>query len=470
MLSFYFETQKKQGWFLTGLCLHLLAAWFSIGFLHPDEHYQVIVPLDLKLTGGDFQSLTWDFHSRIRSWFQIALYYPLGKLLYIFNASPFFVIFVLRLVTCLVSFFSLAYLGQVFLKEEDPRRQLLWCRLLALTWFLPVLQARTNSENLSAAFIFFAIGLLYKSSDYRNFLLSGILAGISFLVRYQMGIVALSLFIWQILIKRSKFKNSLLYCLGVLICLPLGVGLDYWGYGTLTLAPYNYFYHNIILDVASNWGVMPWHFYFTKILTNETALFALVGQVSILLFITKNPKHILVATIVPFVLTHCFIGHKEIRFLILVYLLSVLILTLTISPWKWSRWKRKTAVILVGINLLFLPIATFNPLISSIKFHQWIYERYPNNKTILVERRKDGTHLQLYKFYKRSSLTIRPIDNIEHAIGTLLTGQYSQFQRLRNRKSCRIEHTHYSLKWMDERFNYFNWLSRSSIWVLWECS
>ena len=76
MIDFYLQKPLRL-WFLLALGPHLAAAWFSLGFLHPDEQWQILTPLHLKLTGGSFDQLTWEFRHHIRPFFQIILYYPL---------------------------------------------------------------------------------------------------------------------------------------------------------------------------------------------------------------------------------------------------------------------------------------------------------------------------------------------------------------------------------------------------------
>ncbi len=464
---FYWEEHQRRSWFLVGLGLHLLAAWFSSGFLHSDEHWQIIVPLDNKLRGLGLEGLTWEFadSARIRSWFQVALYYPLAKILHVLEASPFFIAFVLRLISCLFAFFSFAWLGAKLLEFENSQRKLFWCQLLALTWFLPLLQVRPRSEGISSAFMFLAIGLLCQACRKREVFFAGLAAGMSFLVRYQMGVVAFSLFLWMLLIDRAKLSLCAWYCLGVLLCLPLGVAADYWGYGAWTFCAYNYFYHNIVLDVASRWGVMPWYFYFTESLKKGVAPVSFLLWGAFFWFIWRKPRHILVAAAVPFLLVHFVVGHKELRFINFGCLLSVWMAVCWYRPWEWRRWKRWLGMALLVINTMALLVMTFRSAKSSIPFHKWMYQNYTNEKIFTVEKKSS----LVIDFYLRPELEFVMLGSLADAKGNLLIDNYQQFKELSQRDDCRLEKSHYPIYLLQDRYNYFGWLNRANLLTLWKC-
>ena len=462
MINFY---RKKNlcFWFTTALALHLAAAWFTLGFLHPDEQWQILTPLHLKLMGGDLDSLTWDFQYRIRPWFQIFLYYPLGKIFYFLKAGPFTMDFGLRTLTSLFSFGALSWLGYILFKNESKQRQIVWCQFLALTWFLPMLQARANSENFSSAFMFLSIGALYNAQKSRTFLAAGLLSGLSFLVRYQMGVVALALFAWMFLSKPHRRLSHLsLFCLGVLLCLPLGVLVDYWGYGEWTLSPWHYFYQNIVLDKASQWGVMPWYFYFQAAFTKGIPPLSIAFLMGLVAFLLRFPRHIISIATLSFLLVHTIIGHKEMRFLIFVYQLTPIFMTFFYRPQRWWRY-------FWAINGVALIISTFSPLMSYLKFERWLYDHYPHPTEIHVELEPNRQQLRLNPLYKRPQTRLVGVSDLKKAQGLVLTGHIQQYRIMKVRQECRILHSHYPLGLLQEKYNFFAWNTRSSIWILWKC-
>ena len=458
MIDFY-RAKPHRFWFLTGLGLHLAVAWFSLGFLHPDGQYQIIAPLHLKLIGGALDSLTWDFQYQIRPWFQIFLYFPFAKILHIGGANPFEIDLYLRTLTSLFSFGALSWLGYVFFQDKAHEKKVRWCQFLALTWFLPMLQIRTSSENLSTAFMFLSMGILQQTQQRQAFFGAGLLAGFSFLVRYQMGVVALALLFWLALVRRQHLPELSLFSLGVLLCLPLGIVVDYWGYGEWTSSAWHYFYQNIVLDKASNWGVMPWYFYFAAVLEKGIPPVSLIFLGGFLLFVWRFPKHIATTAALSFLLVHTIIGHKEVRFLIFIYQMVPLFLAHTYRPQWWSPY-------FWGINCLALTISPFFPL-SNHTFQRWLYNQ---STTIHVEIESNGRHLTIPRPYKNPLTRLQPVPDLKNAYGWVLTSQIRQFRIMEMRNDCRLIRSHYPTLLLQEKYNFFKWNTRSSVWAMWECS
>ena len=57
----------------------LVTAWFSNTFYFPDEHYQVLEFMALKLGITPASELPWEFAARIRPWFQPLVYFLIAK-------------------------------------------------------------------------------------------------------------------------------------------------------------------------------------------------------------------------------------------------------------------------------------------------------------------------------------------------------------------------------------------------------
>src|SRR4051812_34704585 len=86
----------------------IVTAWFSNTFYFPDEHYQILEFMGLKLGVTPASGLPWEFSARIRPWFQPMVYFLVARPLRVFGLTDMFAItFLLRLLTGL---FSLAAL------------------------------------------------------------------------------------------------------------------------------------------------------------------------------------------------------------------------------------------------------------------------------------------------------------------------------------------------------------------------
>ena len=173
-------------------------------------------------------------------------------------------------------------------------------------------RARTLSET---AIIPMIVLMLYFMDSKPT--VSGILAGLMFGVRFQSALFVAPLF-FAICLRAcfaprpsSSFKKCIDYALGMIMAL-CGVGLiDYLTWGSWFHSPVAYFESNIIDDVASSFGVSPWHQYVTWV--GHTAFDASIFVVPLAVLGAKYRPHYALAAI-GFFVAHSLIGHKESRF------------------------------------------------------------------------------------------------------------------------------------------------------------
>src|ERR1700744_4273077 len=86
-------------WFLLGLFVQVVTAWCSVGYHHPDEHFQVLELCNYKMGFSPIADLPWEFTAQCRSGIQPFIAFCLSKVLYACGLyNPFFVAFFLRLV------------------------------------------------------------------------------------------------------------------------------------------------------------------------------------------------------------------------------------------------------------------------------------------------------------------------------------------------------------------------------------
>jgi phosphatidylinositol glycan class B len=151
-------------------------------------------------------------------------------------------------------------------------------------------------------------------SENPNYWIAGVCLGLAFLFRYQIGIIILFIGLW-LLIQRVKWVNIMKISTGLIVIIVLGIGLDSWFYGDFVLAPYNYFDFNISKGGSEEFGVEPWYFYIQEITLKSIAPLGVVSIMALLFYIVKKPLSLITWLVVPFVVVHLLIPHKELRFL-----------------------------------------------------------------------------------------------------------------------------------------------------------
>jgi phosphatidylinositol glycan class B len=343
----------ERYFFLAAMVLYVIAAWFSSGFYHGDEHYSIIEYAAYKMGSVSSDQLTWYFGARIRSALQPFIAFIIIKLLQVFSiADPYMQTFVLRLLTALMAVLTIRYFTRTCSYLVNPRYHKAYLYLSYFLWFLPLVNVRFMSETWSGLMLTMALSVLLstKLRGNRNYL-AGVFLGLSFLFRYQSVFLALGIFLWLSLIEREKILDLLKLLAAGAAVLLLGILLDFWLYGEFTLTAWNYFYVNLVEGVASGYGTEAWWNYFYSIFRFG---FFPIGIIIILAFLTliiKKPRSVFTWSILPFFIIHSIIAHKELRFLFPVVNLVPIILLMAFQALKWDvrKWKvyRRMAIHLV---------------------------------------------------------------------------------------------------------------------------
>lgn len=290
--------------------LYALAAYFSSGFYHWDEYFQILEFTAYKWGKTTASDLPWEYEAAMRPWLQAALITPFKFL------GPHFTVFLARLVMGQAMLWAL--LSWYFFSKEKFELKSPWYFWgTFLLWFFPSLMVRYSSEAFSGLFILIFMTLYLKDTKCPvAHALMGVCAGLAFWSRFQVGVfLFLPLFhIVFINFKRNVFPVFCLILAFLGVC-AINVGIDSWGYEKLTFSPYHYFYENIILKKTSRFGENAWWDYFKWIATRPTPLIGLPIIGAVFLFIKKNKKNFFGWSIFLFFFIHQLIAHKELRFL-----------------------------------------------------------------------------------------------------------------------------------------------------------
>ena len=387
--------EAYRPWLWVALALHVVTAFFSHGAHQFDEHYQILEFLNYKLGGTPESSLVWEYHERMRPWFQPWLYYGVvAPLRALGLTNPFTLATILRLLSALVGWTSLvafAHLGREWLNKVQHRRLLVVA--LSLAWFMPYLHARTSSENLTTSMMVFGVAWVVvfvrrtKPVTTRALgvgLVGGLLLGAAFLFRYQSGLMIAPVGLW--LLFQRRWVSFLGLCFGLVAMTGVGVVVDFWGYGEWVLAPWNYLRVNILENRSADFGIQPWWYYFNKVLWETPPPWgALLVGASIYWWLEK-PTHVLSLLTLPFFVTHMVIGHKELRF---IFPMGPFVLAIAVLVWSqievtvrgfWPRSRfahRLTKLVLIAPNTVILIVLCFMPADLGPSNYGYFFEERP---------------------------------------------------------------------------------------------
>ena len=498
-----FRNHTLKKWLIIGIILNIIASIFSIGFLHWDEYYQILEFLNFKLGGTPPEHLPYEYSIKMRSWFQPFIYYNFVRFYQLLSIdNPFIWTFSFRILSMLLGQACLIYGICVFAQElQNNKLKKLLAILFSTMWFFPFIHSRLSGECVGGSIFFIAWILLYfqisktqKNPVKLKFLqasMSGLLMGFAFSIRFHIGFMILFFLLWAFIYKKLSINSIFYIIIGIIFSILLCLLIDIWGYGEWSLAPWNYFFENILNDRASYWGVAPFWDYFRLILKKgiyPVGILIILGGVT---FWITNPKHPITWTTFPFFLIHCLVGHKELRFLFpLAHFLPFMLVMalLKIKNLKYNIFNKHIfkllikiiLVIIVTSNSFALIISIFKPVHASIPFYMFTYNlREPLKKIYIIgdlnPYKLAALNVHFYNFHnpeikiinKYDKNSVKKIINKEqHTWFFSSRGKiYYDFQ---NMKQCKTIYLGIP-KWL-LNIKISNWQKRSRIWALHQCS
>lgn len=413
-------TDKKIYFF--SILTFLLCSIFSIGFYHPDEHFQILEFASSKFNPHVSHLLPWEFSEQIRPTLQPAMVVVMHSFLSVFGkVNPFLLAFLLRLLSFVLCFTSVYLLYQKYLPtlKNDFQRKLFEITSF-LSWFVVFNGVRFSSENWSGSIFIIAFVLYFQQvqSSRKHFFIVGLLLGLSILFRYQLIFMCAGFIAWLLFQQKEKFSRLIVMCLGILTMLLVGIGVDRWFYGEWTLTIWKYFSMNILHDKASEFGTSPWYFYFTEFLVKGIPPFSILIMVSFFYFLRYQLKHVITWIIVPFVLVHLIIAHKEIRFLFPIIGFLPLIVTIGSNELlelfslnnKFQAFFRKLISFGLIVNFIVLSVVCFRPMTTKLYLFHKLYA-YSSKPTVLY-----CLNAQPYldiQYYRSNQMVVKEITSLD---------------------------------------------------------
>ncbi len=473
--------------FILSLLVFLLTAVFSEGYYHPDEHFQILEFANYKLGNSPAADLPWEFKEKIRPALQPAMVYGFIRVLKSIGIdNPFTYTLLLRIFTALFAWFIICKIALLLTKDffsETGKQVFLFLALFL--WFIPSTSVRFSSENYSGITFLAAIYFILQSNNlvsrkkFFQLLFAGVLLGLSFFFRFQIGFAILGLGLWLLFIKKERWKNLVILFIGGACSIAFCLYIDYWFYGAAQLTPINYFFANIVENKAANWGTSPWWYYFNLFLLQAIPPVSIFLLMFFFIGLYKKPISIFAWCLVPFLLAHFFVGHKEMRFMFPIVFPFIYLSAMGIEYFM-VRWKYKKAVtflfvLSVIINIPALMLKMFTPAQEVIPYYKFLYNYSLHKQVNLVCIEKDAYEILNLKvnFYRSprlitivlkdqqeflSFLDIHKPDSILLLERTLITEQtFPGYEQ---------EHIYSVFPDWILKHNYNNWVGRSRIWSI----
>jgi phosphatidylinositol glycan class B len=333
--------QTVRRYLIANLAFIVVTSYFSVTFFHPDEHYQVLEFVGLKLGTTTTAQLPWEFHHRMRPWLQPGVYYALTRGAEFLGVRDVFtIVFLLRLATGLLAWIALGRMVRTSLGWcADAVARLGQLRVTTLLGFLPYLCVRTSSENVSCSLATIGFCTVVDALRATNplrpraALAAGLLFGLAFECRFPTAVIFAGLVAWLCVFRRVRMQGALALAGGAATAVVLGLFFDRWGYGEWSFPACHYFRKNLIDGVASTqFGTEPFYGYLYLLPANIFAPVVVALMTGLALTWVRRPKHPVTWTTLPFALVHCALSHKEERFFFPIVLISTASVALGFSP------------------------------------------------------------------------------------------------------------------------------------------
>jgi phosphatidylinositol glycan class B len=211
---------------------------------------------------------------------------------------------------------------------------------------------------------------------------------------------------------------------------------------------------------------------------NALPPFSLVYIIAIIIYIIYRPKDVITWIIVPFLLAHFMIAHKELRFIFsIIGFLPIMIISsaeIILEKTGYGFADRKVVKVFVKAfwytNLIMLGIIMFRPADDHISLYKKLYFHY-TSPTILYCIEDNPYHrVENINFYKRKDLVVKQVTSINMIDPgkdtTTLFATNKPGLPYDNRFKFILIYSSFP-DWV-KNFNINNWIERTYFWYIYE--
>ncbi len=339
--------------------VYIITALNSHGYYHADEHYQIIEFAGLKLGTHTPDELAWEFGAQIRPALQPTICFSTLKIMSILDISnPYTQAFFLRLLSALLALTVITFFIKKTETQFESNETTIYHLMSYFLWFIPFISVRYSSETWSGLLFLLSLTIfLGNAKNTMKPLLLGLTLGLSFLFRFQIAFAIIGFLLWLFLIRKVNIYYFLKIAFSFLTVVLLGILIDTWFYGEFVFTTWNYFYKNIIEDVASTFGVSPWFFYISQLLSFPSYFIGVPLMVSLITLVVYKPRNLYLWCIIPFLIIHSIVPHKEERFIFpIVYLFPIVLLSGYNQIKTIIKNKNFVKILNYGLAIIFITV------------------------------------------------------------------------------------------------------------------
>ena len=336
--------------------VYLVTAFNSLGYYQADEHYQIVEFAGSKLRPTPPYALAWEYTAKVRPALQPTICAGILKGLSSLNITdPYSQSFILRLLTAILALLAIhLFVKQTEDQFEDKPIKIAYYLLSYLLWFIPVISVRFSSETWSGLTFLLALAIFLnpRHKVAKPYLL-GFILGFSFLFRFQSALLILGFGMWLLVVNKTKISFVVRMAAAFIAAIAIGFLVDSWFYGEWVFTPWNYFYTTVLKVGAPDFGSSPWYYYLGKLIRFPSIFVGIPLFIALVGLVIRTPKNIYLWCIVPFIVAHSLIPHKEERFLFpLVYLFPIIMISSYV--WVIQLLKRRNTIMVINRILVGL--------------------------------------------------------------------------------------------------------------------
>jgi hypothetical protein len=397
-----------RGILLVAFLARLVAVVFSPGYGMHDDHFLIIEASASWADGYDYNNwLPWSpnnsGHPEGHSFTYVGLnfiYFYLMKIIGI--ADPKVLMLFNRLLHAIASLAVVHYGMRISERLSDRTMALRIGWFLALLWILPFVSVRNLVETAAAPLLMYGTWLVLKKDTLQNYMLSGMVIGLSISFRYQIGVFAIGMGLYFVF--RHKWNALTFFTLGNVLVFGLTQGLvDYliWGY------PFAEFWGYVTYNLNQGTQYLPNQNYFMYLLVLMGCFFIPFGLVLGFGFFRSAKKYaVLFFPTFAFLLFHTLYPNRQERFILSVLpfflILGVMGYDLLQESTKKKKWWRVSVAFFWVFNIPFLLFAsTMYSKRSRVEAMYSLFGKKEKMEYILLEGSASGRVSMLPKFYSK---------------------------------------------------------------------